>query len=107
MLPTRAEANYRLGTEVGASPLEDINRLREARRSEGLEEGALALDDVDPDRILMERELELAFEGHRLHDYRRTRRDIDDIAWDANQLVYPIPFREVQANSNLVQNSGY
>lgn len=107
MLLTRAEANYRLGTEVGATPLEDINRLREARRSAALDEGGLALDDVDLDRILLERELELAFEGHRLHDYRRTQRDIGDIAWDSNQLVYPIPFREVQTNSNLVQNPGY
>lgn len=107
MLLTRAEANYRLGTEVGASPLEDINRLREARRSAELDEGGLALDAVDLDRILLERELELAFEGHRLHDYRRTHRDIDGIPWDDNQLVYPIPFREVQANPKLVQNPGY
>lgn len=100
MILTRAECNFRLGTSTGRSALEDINALRTIR-------GASALAVVDLSAILLERELELAFEGHKLHDYKRTQRNIGAIAWDANRLVYPIPFRELQTNVNLVQNPGY
>lgn len=44
----RAESNFRMGTEEGATPLEDINILR-ARA------GAKAIDNLDLGSILLER----------------------------------------------------
>ena len=96
----RAEANERLGTEVGASPLEDINVLRERAN-------ATLFDSVDLETILMERRRELAFEGFALFDAKRLGDDIGDIPFDANRLVLPIPLREMDANPELVQNPGY
>ncbi|HZH96107.1 MAG TPA: RagB/SusD family nutrient uptake outer membrane protein, partial [Flavisolibacter sp.] len=98
---TRAEANARLGTSVGASPLEDINRIRTR--------AGLAASVVAPtiDEIYLERRKELAFEGFGIHDAKRFKRTIDGMPWNDNKLVFPIPFRELNANSNLVQNAGY
>lgn len=96
----RAEANQRLGTATGATPLEDVNTLR--RRS-----GASALSAVSLEDILMERRRELAFEGFALFDAKRLGRDVGDISYDANNLVLPIPLREMDSNPELVQNPGY
>ncbi|MEL6141340.1 MAG: RagB/SusD family nutrient uptake outer membrane protein [Bacteroidota bacterium] len=57
--------------------------------------------------IILERRVELAFEGNRIHDLRRLERDVRGIAFDADVLVFPIPQRDLDANSNLVQNPGY
>ncbi len=96
----RAEANERLDTEVGATPLEDINRIR--NRS-GLDD----LDEVDLEYILDERRRELAFEGFRIHDIKRLQETVGAFAYDAPELVFPIPARETVANPNLEQNEGY
>ncbi len=97
----RAEANERLGTDIGATPLEDINTLRS--RS-GLDD----LDDVDLTYILNERRRELAFEGVRIHDIKRLQGSVGNIyPYNAPQLVFPIPSRETVANPNLIQNEGY
>lgn len=96
----RAEANERLGTQVGATPLEDINKLR-------LRANASPLPSVDLGNILMERRRELAFEGFALFDAKRLGRDIGNISYDDNRLVLPIPLREMDANPELVQNPGY
>ena len=96
----RAEANERLGTDVGAAPLEDINLIRNRA---GLDD----LGSVDLAEILLERRRELAFEGFRIHDVKRLQESIGAYAYDANELVFPIPARETVANPNLVQNEGY
>ncbi|SHN27379.1 SusD family protein [Cyclobacterium lianum] len=107
MYLTRAEANFRVGTSVGATPLEDINRIRNrvnlpAKSSISLEE------------ILLERKLELAHEGHFIHDTKRTRGEIQDnnneelqYGFDDPRMVLPVPQREMDANPELVQNPGY
>lgn len=101
MYLTRAEANHRLGTEVGATPLADVNRIRARVKLP-------ALTSVTLDAILKERKLELAFEGHLLHDLKRTRRNVTaTLPFSANNLVFPIPQREIDVNKNLVQNPGY
>ncbi|MBL7991389.1 MAG: RagB/SusD family nutrient uptake outer membrane protein [Candidatus Kapabacteria bacterium] len=101
MYLTRAEANYRLGTEVGATPLDDVNRIRTRVKLPALTSLTLAA-------ILKERKLELAFEGHLLHDLKRTRTNISaTLPFSANNLVFPIPQREIDVNKNLVQNPGY
>ena len=106
MYLTRAEGNFREGTEVGDSPLNDINRIR----------GRVNLplkSSVDLGDILMERKLELAHEGHFLHDVKRTKGSILDsssdvvYSFDHPKLVFPVPQREIDANPNLVQNDTY
>ena len=100
MYLTRAEANFREGTVVGDTPLNDVNTIRD--RAE-----LSPLVTVDLDAILLERKLELAFEGHLLHDLKRTQQSVGALAFDAPELVYPIPQREIDVNDNLQQNEGY
>lgn len=96
----RAECNFRLNSSVGLAPLDEINTLR-ARSS------APALGVLTLDLILNERELELAFEGFTLHDYKRTQRNIGTLSWDDNKLVFPIPQSARDRNPLLEQNPGY
>lgn len=96
----RAEANLILGTDVGNPPLEDINIVRERANADLL--AAVTLED-----IWEERELELAFEGFLIHDLQRTKRSVGDLPYDDNSLTFPIPEREMDANSLLEQNPGY
>jgi hypothetical protein len=96
----RAESNYRSETLVGNSPLNDINILR--ARS-----GAGSFESVNLTTILMERKRELSFEGFALFDAKRLGNSVGDNAFDANNLIMPIPLREMDANPNLVQNDGY
>ena len=108
MYLTRAEANFRLGTTVGATPAADIKRIRERV---GLPEIAAA--DLTLNNIILERQLELAFEGHYLWDLKRLRRSAagtnlaNGPAWNSPRLIMPIPQRERDVNKNLVQNEGY
>jgi hypothetical protein len=70
--------------------------------------------------IEKERRLELAFEGHRWFDLKRTGRAIEVInnAVDEtgqklgynlteNRLLWPIPQSELDRNTSLTQNQGY
>jgi hypothetical protein len=98
----RAECNVRASSAVGDTPLNDINLLR--GRSNAPLLGSVILSDV-----LYERRLELAFEGHRIHDIKRTQSSVDALSYDAPELVFPIPQREMNANPGLEgqQNPGY
>jgi hypothetical protein len=98
---TRAEANFRAGTSVGATPLDDVNRTRQ--RATLLPLLVVTLAD-----ILAERKLELAHEGHAIHDLKRLRLTADGFAYNDNKMVFPIPQREVDASQGvIVQNNGY
>jgi hypothetical protein len=70
--------------------------------------------------IEKERRLELAFEGHRWHDLKRTGRAIEVMnalrdgsgnslgyALDENRLLWPIPQSERDKNDKLTQNAAY
>lgn len=102
MYLTRAEANFRLGTAVGATPLADINRIRQ--RVNLL---PYTLADLTLDKILKERKLELAFEGQAIHDIKRLKGSVGGLQWNSPKLVLPIPDRERKINPNLTQNAGY
>jgi hypothetical protein len=98
---TRAEANFRAGTAIGATPEEDVNRIRQRA-------GLAPLGTVTLDDILLERKLELAHEGQGVHDLKRLRLSADGFAFDANEMVLPIPQRDIDASRNvIVQNDGY
>ena len=96
----RAEANFRKGTSVGDTPLNDINLIH--TRAGLAPYATITLSD-----IYLERRRELAFEGFGIHDARRFKRGVDGEVWNSNSLIFPIPFRELNANSNLTQNAGY
>lgn len=98
MYLTRAEANYRLGTAVGDTPLNDVNRIRVRAKLLPL----VAITSVD--QIGLERRRELAFEGFGIHDAKRFKRTIENKPWNDLRFIFWIPQREINANSNLVQN---
>jgi starch-binding outer membrane protein, SusD/RagB family len=106
MYLTRAEANFRLNTSTGDSPLNDVNRIRNRV-------GLSNLTVLTLTNILKERSLELAFEGQRLHDIKRTQgvtsgtNNTNGPAWNSPRLILPIPQREMDVNKKLVQNEGY
>lgn len=101
MYLTRAECNARLNASTGAAPIDDVNRIR---RRVGLTD----LTSVDLAAILRERRLELAFEGQRLWDLKRTRTNVNaQFPWNSPKLIFPIPQREMDTNKQLVQNPGY
>lgn len=97
---TRAEANFREGTTVGDTPANDLNKIRSRA---GLADN-LAPTLAD---ILKDRKLELAFEGHSIHDIKRLKGSADGFNFDHDKLVFPIPDRERNINTELVQNGGY
>ncbi|OLY94115.1 SusD family protein [Cnuella takakiae] len=103
MYLNRAECNLRLGTAVGATPEQDLAQVRNPIRTNLPSIVNPTLADV-----LNERQLELAFEGHRIHDIRRLGGSVGTYAWNADILVMPIPAREVDATSGVItQNPGY
>lgn len=98
----RAECNVRLAPAApigGRTPLQDLAVVRSR--------AGLTTTSTTLANILNERKLELAFEGFALHDAKRTQTNIGSIPWNANNLVFPIPQVELDANKNLTQNPGY
>ncbi|MDR6568174.1 RagB/SusD family nutrient uptake outer membrane protein [Chitinophaga ginsengisegetis] len=89
-----------------------INRVRERAGLVGLLPGLS--QGAFRDSVLLERRLELAFEGHRWYDLVRTKRlasamkaqNPGIIVLDKHYL-YPIPQTERDVNKNLTQNPDY
>lgn len=100
----RAEGNAVLGAPfVGPEPHVDVNTLRQRA---GLS-GAALYTTVTAAQVRLERTLELAHEGFRLHDIKRLKLNVGNRPHNHPKLIFPIPFREIQANSNLTQNPEY
>jgi hypothetical protein len=108
----RAEARILKAGSNLSGAASDINKVR----------SRALLGDVTPADDLLavvkkERRIELAFEGFRLADLKRYEEDTHSIdgdgnpvttfSWNSPKLVFPIPKREMDANSNLTQNEGY
>ncbi len=109
----RAEAQNELSVlnndpTLTAAAYADINIIR-TRAGIGNASVTLQTDPVGlRNEIFLQRRLELALEGHYFFDLVRTGRASAVLAnWNDNQALWPIPFREMQANPNLVQNPGY
>lgn len=96
----RAEANLRLATSIGATPVDDINKIRTRAN-------ATSLTSVTIADVMEERSRELGFEGFLIHDIKRTKGNVGSLSWNSDKLVFPIPLREMQVNNKLVQNPGY
>ena len=103
MYLTRAEANKRLGTSVGDTPANDLAQVRNPDR---VNLPVIASPTVED--ILWERWHELAYEGVRIHDIKRTKGSTGAFAWNSDELVFPIPAQEVSASGEVIaQNPGY
>ncbi|MEQ9169205.1 MAG: RagB/SusD family nutrient uptake outer membrane protein [Fulvivirga sp.] len=92
------------------NPASGIARLNEVRTNRGLTAISTPANmQAFEDAVLQERRVELAFEGFRWADLRRTGRAIATLpnVTNANQLYYPIPQQAMDRNSKLVQNDGY
>lgn len=96
----RAEAN---------NSVADLNTV--ANRSNGA-----TYASYNQANMLLERKLELAFEGHRWNDIIRTGQAnaimsaVKPASWDATDVLLPIPQREIDQNPTLTpadQNPGY
>jgi len=127
----KAEAAAKLGQTAVA-----LNMVDEIRKNRGLStslyNGVLPSGSTALDVVLNERRIELAFEGHRLYDLVRNKRDVvraywgyhlrglkeadiqpsavptgynnRDIQWDSNRIIYYIPVDEVLSNPAVDQN---
>jgi len=91
----RAESNIRLGAPyVGATPLDDYNTIHTRA-------GLTPADSVTLNDIILERRLELAFEGHRIHDIKRLKENVGTWTYNDTMLLFPIPSREQEVNPSL------
>lgn len=103
ILLMKAECLVRSGDASAAKPFIDAVRIR----------AGLAGLSADPtlDDVYRERGFELTWEGHRRQDMIRfntflLQRDFKQASGDFRKL-FPIPTFALNANENLVQNSGY
>lgn len=107
MFLNRAEAQAMLGNAVAA--LADVNQIRTRA---GLTASAGLTGTTLLEEILKQRRVELGFEGHRFFDLKRLGRDVvkaprPTLPYTDFRVLANLPIREVQANPNLVQNTGY
>ncbi|WP_031426099.1 RagB/SusD family nutrient uptake outer membrane protein [Flavimarina sp. Hel_I_48] len=103
-----AEALFKLGQSGEA--LTWLNTLTAARNAE-------PYTVASSDTILLERRKELIFEGLYYWDLLRNEMDIEKVSPLQNlaatvpygdyRMAYPIPLSEIDANSNITQNTGY
>lgn len=113
-----AEAVLRGGTGSDASALDYINTIR--TRAYTNTSGNISAGDLTLDFILDERARELYWEGFRRTDLIRFNKFVEQTylwPWkggvssgtgvSANRKLFPIPSRDINANINLVQNTGY
>lgn len=96
----RAETNQRLGTSIGATPLSDYNTIHTRA-------GLTAKNNISLVDIISEKRLELAHEGHKIHEHKRLKLDVGDLPYNDPKLIFPIPARELESNPSLTQNDGY
>ena len=113
----RAEAYAKNATPDLTKGAADLNTLRAARIDGYTPETFASASDLVT-AVLNERFKELCFEGFRLYDLKRNGLPVERLSSDANAAwqtlpassyltVFPIPRTEINANPNMVQNSGY
>lgn len=101
--------------EQSANNLDAYNAINRIRSRAGLPNLTTGLSQsAFRDSVLLERRLELAFEGHRRYDLIRTKRlqsamaaQNPAIKVEAHHLLLPIPQTERDVNPLLSQNPGY
>ena len=118
MLLLEAEAKINLGAFSEAEAL--INKVRNRVSLPNVATITNKEDGIN--KVLKERLLELAFEGHRWFDLKRTGKALEVIKSRTNgkgqqlsyvnnlteqKLLWPVPQAQMDNNPNLTQNSGY
>lgn len=104
----RAEARYETNP---AGARADLNALRSRRGLEPVD--AVLSGQALLNRILLERRLEFALEGHRFFDLKRNARNITkhgsfpEIPYTDYRVLSNIPTSQVELNDQLKQNPGY
>jgi hypothetical protein len=114
ILLTYAEA---LNEANNAPNTEAYNALNQIRNRAGLAPLTNLNKASFKEAILLERRLELAFEGHRWFDLARTGNLVNAVKSENSfgrnatiqsfNIKFPIPQREMDANPSLKQNEGY
>jgi len=88
---------------------QDLNRIRERAGLDPVDDGLTGQALLD--EILLQRRLELAFEGHRFFDLKRQGLDIikpiGNVRFEESRILPPLPIQETLLNTNLKQNFGY
>ena len=115
-----AEATARLATGVDADAVTKLNLVRDRSRvaAPPYTVASFATKQDLINAILAERRIELAFEGHRYFDLKRTKTSFTRIDSDkttvitvqygSNKFILPIPSSEIDKSQGiLVQNPGY
>lgn len=117
------EAETRLATSIATVPQEVLDMLNSIRtraivvRNQSgnqADESAIQYTRADfankqelIDAILLERRIELAFEGQRVSDLQRLQQNVTGLPYDDPALAFPIPQDEMDANPNITQNPAY
>jgi hypothetical protein len=108
----RAESRARNGNETGA--IADLMTVRS--RAWATAKTVTATGNALLEEIIKERRIELCYEGVRLWDLMRLKRDVVrknctgpvcTIKYPNPRFILPIPFREIDANPSMIQNPGY
>lgn len=108
----RAEARSKLGNDAGAQA--DLNIIR--KRALAAAPDIALTGDALLAEILLERRRELCYEGHRLFDITRHKKDlvrvdctsvVCSVAYPDYRFILPIPIDEIDVNPNITQNPGY
>jgi len=122
VLLSHAEALVETSASIADVPVEAYDHLNEVRTrsirvTDDLGNEYPELVEFNPgdftstdemiEAILLERRVELAFEGDRFYTLSRKGLDIDGLAPDDDSITFPIPQGETDANPNIEQNPGY
>lgn len=117
-----AEASARLATIVDPDALQKLNMVRNRALANPTTQAYTLLSFTSKqdliNAILAERRIELAFEGHRYFDLKRTKQSITRIdsdrttvitvAYGSDKYILPIPQNEVDKSQKVLQqNQGY
>ena len=113
VLLMKAEALNELGrTTLAEEPLYEVRKRAGLTNRSDIE--GLTMNEMR-EKIIHERRIELAFEGHRWFDLIRYKdnyalnflHSIGKTSATTKHLLFPIPQQEIEANSKLTQNPGY
>lgn len=109
----RAEARARIGSNISGAQ-EDYNQVHQRAISDA--PGTTLTGAPLLNAILLERRLEICFEGQRLWDLMRNKQNIVrqqctsivcTIEYGSDGVIFPIPLVEMDANPNIEPNPGF
>jgi hypothetical protein len=104
----RAEALARSGRDENQARA-DVNQIRTRAGLTAIESSVVGTALIN--EIMLQRRIELAFEGQRWFDLKRLGQDVvkttGNVPYGDFRILAPIPTSEIIANKNLVQNANY